>query len=169
MAKTQDFTAIMKDMMGAFPVDTTAMEGAFKSTASLNEKLSGVALEAAEKSAEISNKWTKDTLAKLTEMSKAKAEPADYAKAATDFASASAEVAAENLAAFAEIAKKVQTETVELLMAAGKDAAEEATAAVKKQPTTSPLQPRKRQLQSKKRPRSAPNPPIRCNRVGQVH
>ncbi|AXT25628.1 phasin, PhaP [Ruegeria sp. AD91A] len=132
MAKTQDFTAIMKDMMGAFPVDTTAMEGAFKSTASLNEKLSGVALEAAEKSAEISNKWTKDTLAKLSEMSKAKAEPADYAKAATDFASASAEVAAENMAAFAEIAKKVQTETVELLMAAGKDVAEETTAAVKK-------------------------------------
>lgn len=132
MAKTQDFTATLKDMMGAFPVDTTALEGAFKSTASLNEKLSGVALEAAEKSAEISNKWTKDTLSKLTEMSKAKAEPAEYAKAATDFASASAEVAAENMAAFAEIAKKLQTETVELLMAAGKEAAEEATVAVQK-------------------------------------
>jgi hypothetical protein len=132
MAKTQDFTATLKEMMGAFPVDTTALEGAFKSTASLNEKLSGVALEAAEKSAEISNKWTKDTLSKLTEMSKAKAEPADYAKAATDFASASAEVAAENMAAFAEIAKKLQTETVELLMAAGKEAAEDATAAVQK-------------------------------------
>ena len=132
MAKTQDFTATLKEMMGAFPVDTSALEGAYKSTATLNEKLSGVALEAAEKSAEISSKWTKDTLAKLTEMSKAKAEPADYAKAATDFASASAEVAAENLAAFAEIAKKVQSETVELLMAAGKEAAEDATAAVKK-------------------------------------
>jgi len=132
MAKTQDFTAIMKDVMGAFPVDTTAMEDAFKSTASLNEKLSGVALEAAEKSAEISNKWTKDTLAKLTEVSKAKTDPADYAKAATDFASASAEVAAENMAAFAEIAKKVQMDTVELIMAAGKDITEDATAAVKK-------------------------------------
>ena len=132
MAKTQDFTATLKDMMGAFPVDTTALEGAFKSTATLNEKLSGVALEAAEKSAEISNKWTKDTLAKLTEMSKAKADPADYAKAATDFASASAEVAAENMAAFAEVAKKVQSETVELMMAASKEATEEATAAVKK-------------------------------------
>jgi len=132
MAKTQDFTATLKEMMGAFPVDTTAMENAFKSTATLNEKLSGVALEAAEKSAEISSKWTKDTLAKLAEISKAKAEPADYAKAMTDFASASAEVAAENMAAFAEIAKKVQSETVELLMAAGKDAAEETTAAVKK-------------------------------------
>ncbi|MCR9126028.1 MAG: phasin family protein [Rhodobacteraceae bacterium] len=132
MAKTQDMTAMMKDMMGAFPVDTAAMEDAFKTTATLNEKLSHVALEAAEKSAEISSKWTKDTLAKLGEMSKAKAEPADYAKAMTDFASASAEVAAENMAAFAEIAKKVQMDTVELMMAAGKDMTEDATAAVKK-------------------------------------
>jgi len=132
MAKTQDFTAVMKDMMGAFPVDTASMEDAFKTTATLNEKLSGVALEAAEKSAEISNKWAKDTLAKLAEMSKAKADPADYAKSVTDFASASAEVAAENMAAFAEIAKKVQMDTVELMMAAGKDITEDATAAVKK-------------------------------------
>ncbi|WP_299354545.1 phasin family protein [uncultured Shimia sp.] len=132
MAKTQDMTAMLKDMMGAFPVDTSAMEDAFKNTASLNEKLTGVALDAAEKSSEISSKWTKDTLAKLADMSKAKAEPADYAKAMTDFASAQAEVAAENMAAFAEVAKKVQMETVELLMAAGKDVTEEATAAVKK-------------------------------------
>jgi uncharacterized protein YukE len=132
MAKTQDMTAVMKDMMGAFPVDTKAMEEAFKTTASLNEKLSSVALEAAEKSADLSSKWTKDTIAKFAEMAKAKSEPADYAKAMTDFASASAEVAAENMAAFAEIAKKVQVETVELMMAAGKDMQEDATAAVKK-------------------------------------
>ena len=135
MAKTQDFTAVMKVMMGSFPVDTGAMEDAFKTTASLNEKLSGVALDAAEKSAELSSKWTKETLSKLGDMSKAKAEPADYAKAMTDFASATAEVAAENMAAFAEIAKKVQMDTVELMMAVGKDMSEDATAAVKKATT----------------------------------
>ncbi|MCB1363166.1 MAG: phasin family protein [Rhodobacteraceae bacterium] len=132
MAKTQDYSAVMKDIMGAFPVDTTAFEGAFKNSAALNEKLSGVALDAAGKSVELSTKWTKDTLNKLSDLSKAKAEPADYAKAMTDFASASAEVASEHMAAFAEIAKKAQTETLELMMAAGKDATEEATAAVKK-------------------------------------
>lgn len=131
-AKAQDMTAMMKDMMGAFPVDTKAMDDAFKTTATLNEKLSGVALEAAEKSTEISAKWTKDTLTKLAEMSKAKAEPADYAKSMTEFASAQAEVTAENMAAFAEIAKKVQMDTVELMMAAGKDFSEDATAAMKK-------------------------------------
>ena len=132
MAKTQDFTATMKEMMGAFPVDTKAFEDAFKSQAEMSEKLSAVALDAAEKSADISTKWTQDTLAKMGDMSKAKAEPADYAKAVTDFASAQAEVAAENMAAFAEVAKKVQLETVELMMAAGKSASEDATAAVKK-------------------------------------
>ena len=133
MAKTtEDFTAMMKDMMGAFPVDTKAMEDAFKSQASMNEKLAAVALEAAEKSTELQATWTKDTLAKLADMTTAKEEPADYAKAVTDFASAQAEVAAENMAAFAEIAKKVQMDTVELLMAAGKDLQEETTAAVKK-------------------------------------
>ncbi len=133
MAKAaQDMTAMFKDVMGAFPIDTTAFEDAFKNSAALNEKLTAVALGAAEKSSEISTKWTKDTLAKLGDMSKAKEEPADYAKAMTDFASAQAEVAAENMAAFAEVAKKVQMETVELLMSAGKEATEEATAAVKK-------------------------------------
>ncbi|MGH1415002.1 MAG: phasin, PhaP [Pelagimonas sp.] len=132
MAQAQDFTAALKDALGAFPVDTKAMEDAFKSQATMNEKLAGVALEAAEKSSELSAAWTKDTLAKLADITAVKAEPADYAKAATDFASAQAEVAAENMAAFAEIAKKVQMDTVELLMAAGKDLQEDATAAVKK-------------------------------------
>ena len=99
MAKAQDMNTVMKDIMGAFPVDTKAMEDAFKNQAALSEKLSGVALDAAEKSAELSSKWTKETLAKMSDMTKAKAEPADYAKALTDFASANAEVAAENMAA----------------------------------------------------------------------
>ncbi|MHA6325410.1 phasin, PhaP [Roseivivax sp. CAU 1753] len=132
MAKQQDFTAMMKDMMGAFPVDTKSMEDAFKTQASLNEKLSGVALEAAEKSSELSAKWTRDTLAKMGDLAKAKAEPADYAKAITDFASAQAEVTSEHMAAFAEIAKKVQMDTVELMMAAGKDISEDASATFKK-------------------------------------
>jgi hypothetical protein len=126
------FAAVLKDMMGSFPVDTTAFLEAYKTQATLYEKLAGVALTAAEKSSDISSKWTKETLTKLADMSKAKAEPADYAKAVTDFASASAETAAENMAAFAEIAKKVQMDTVELLMAAGKDITEEASAAVQK-------------------------------------
>jgi len=131
-AKTQDFTAVMKDMMGAFPVDTKAMEDAFKTQTSLAEKMSAVAIDAAQKSTDLSAKWAADTLTKMQDMTKAKTDPADYAKSMTDFASTSAEAAAEHMAAFAEIAKKVQTETMELMMAAGKDMGEEMSAAAKK-------------------------------------
>lgn len=134
-AKTQDFTAVFKDMMGTFPVDTKAMEEAFKTQTTLAEKMSAVAIDAAGKSSELSAKWTQDTLSKIEAMSKAKAEPADYAKAMTDFASSSAEAAAEHMSAFAEIAKKVQTQTMELVLAAGKDMSEDMTAAAKKAST----------------------------------
>ena len=118
--------------MASFPVDASALQNAFKTQAAMGEKMSKVALEAAEKSTEITAKWAKDTLAKMGDLSKAKSEPTEYTKAATDFASAAAEMAAENMAAFAEVAKKVQMETVELMLAAGKDFSEDATAAVKK-------------------------------------
>jgi hypothetical protein len=132
MNKTQDFTKVMQDMMQAFPVDKNAFQGAFKSQAALSEKMAKVALAAAEKSNEISSKWTKETIAKVGALAQVKEEPADYSKAFSDFTSAAAEMAAENLAAFAEIAKKVQMETVELMMAAGKTATDDATAVVKK-------------------------------------
>lgn len=135
MTKTTDFTKVVQDMMAAFPVDTSAMQGAFKTQAAIGEKLSKVALEAAEKSTEITSKWTKDTIAKLADVTKAKTEPTEYTKSVTDFATAAAEMAAENMAAFAEVAKKVQMETVELMLAAGKDLSEDATAAVKKATT----------------------------------
>lgn len=130
--KTNDVTKMMQDMMASFPMDATAMQDAFKTQAALSEKMSKVALEAAEKSAEISAKYAKETIAKMGELAKVKDEPTDYTKAMTDFASAQAELVAENMAAYAEVAKKVQMETVELMLAAGKDFSEDATAAVKK-------------------------------------
>ena len=130
--KTQDYSKMMQDMLGSFPVDMSAVQDAFKTQAAFADKMSKVALEAAEKSTEISAKWTKDTLSKAGTVTKAKEEPADYGKAMTDFASSQAEMAAESMAAFAEVAKKVQMDTVELMMAAGKDIQEDAAKAVKK-------------------------------------
>ncbi len=129
---TNDMNKMMQDMMGAFPMDTKAMQDAFKTQAALGEKMSKVVLEAAGKSTDISSKFAKDTLTKMGEVATVKEEPTEYTKAVTDFASAQAEMTAETMAAFAEVAKKVQMETVELMLAAGKDISEDATAAVKK-------------------------------------
>ena len=96
MAKaTNDYTKMVKDMMGAFPVDTAVFQDSFKNQAAFADKLSKVALEAAEKSTEISAAWTKETLNKVGAVTTAKADPADYTKAMTDFASAQAEAGAE--------------------------------------------------------------------------
>ena len=131
-AANADFTKMMQDMVNMLPMDTKAMQDMFRSQAVLGEKMSKVVLEAAEKSTELSSKWTKETLAKLGDVSTVKDEPAAYGKAVSDFASASAEMAAEHMAAYAEIAKRVQMDTIELMLAAGKDASAEATAAVQK-------------------------------------
>jgi hypothetical protein len=129
---TQDYSKMMQDFMGAFPMDFSGVQESFKSYATFGEKMSKVALDAAEKSTEISSKWTLDTLNKIGNVATVKQEPTEYSKALTDFASAQAESTAETLAAFAEIAKKVQMESVELMLAAGKDVQEDATAAMKK-------------------------------------
>ena len=132
MANIGEMNKLMKDIMGNFPFDTVGIEKAFKNSALLNEKLLNVALEAAGKSTEISTDWAKNTFGKLQEMSVAKDEPGDYAKAMTEFASTQAEVTAEKVTAFSEVAKKVQMETVEIMMSAGKNMSEEASEAVKK-------------------------------------
>lgn len=133
MAKaTTDYTKMFSDMMGSFPMDMSAMEGAMKSSAAMTEKMTKLALDAADKSTEISTAWTKSTLSKMGDLSKTKEDPADYTKAMTEFASAQAESAAEHMSAYAEVAKKVQMDTIEMMLAAGKDMGEEASAAMKK-------------------------------------
>lgn len=135
MATNTDFTKMMQDMMAAMPMDMSAFNEAIKSQAAYSEKMSKVVLEAAEKSTEVSAAWTKATIAKVGDMTAAKKEPTEYAKSMSDFASAHAEMAAEHMAAFAEIAKRMQMDTVELMLAAGKEASAEATAAVQKATT----------------------------------
>ncbi|MEP2784495.1 MAG: phasin family protein [Pseudoruegeria sp.] len=132
MNTPNDFTKAFQDGLASLNVDTSAIEESFKSTAALAEKMSKISLAAAEQSAELQSKWTKDTLAKIGAASGAKTEPADMGKAVSDFASSSAESATENMTAFAEILKKVQLETVELLMSAGKEMGEDAQSAMQK-------------------------------------
>ena len=132
MTQTPDITAMFKDMMGKLPIDMSAFEDAFKTQAVFGEKISAVALEAVMKSSEISSAWTKASLEKVADLSKPNADPASAAQTLTDFASSSVEIAAENMSAIASIAKKIQFDSAELMMTAGKGVSAEETAAMKK-------------------------------------
>lgn len=126
MAKTPDYTKNFQDMMSNFPIDTSSMQDAFRSQTALTERMTRAALSAAERSTEISAQWAKDSIARVGELASTKEDPSDYAKAMSDFASASAEMTAEHMAAFAEVAKKLQMDTVDLMLSAGKDMASDA-------------------------------------------
>ena len=99
----------------------------FKNSAQYNAKFYQVALDAARESAELTQAWTKDAINKAEKLAVVKDEPADYAKASADFVTGQLQSAPEHVAEFAEIAKKVQTKTVELMMAAGTELQAEVT------------------------------------------
>ena len=61
-AKAQDYTKAFNDFVSAFPIDLSAYQDAFKTSAALNEKIASVALDAAEKSNEVSSKWLRTRL-----------------------------------------------------------------------------------------------------------
>lgn len=143
MSKMPDFAKTLQDMMGALPMDAASLQNAFKMQATIGEKMAKVALQAAEKSAEISSNWTKETLARMASISSAKDDSADYAKSFNDFAAASAESVTANMAAFAEVAKKMQADTIELMLAATKEAREGATSAMKQPAADVSVTPRK--------------------------
>ncbi|MBV0893361.1 phasin family protein [Paracoccus sp. Z118] len=126
MAKTPDFTQAFQNMMSNFPTDNSGISETFKTQTALGEKMSRVALEAAERSTEVSAQWARDAISRLGELSTAKDQPADYAKAMSDFATAAAEIASQHMSAYAEIAKKVQMDTVDIMLNAGKDVAADA-------------------------------------------
>lgn len=131
-AQAKDSTAAVNEALAALPIDVKAIEEAFKATAAMNEKLAGVALGAAEKTNEIAFGTNKEAIAALLEVGKANVEPADYAKALTDFAQFTGEQVAKNFSFYAEIAREAQAEAVELMVAAGKDASNEAAAVLQK-------------------------------------
>lgn len=132
MMKTPDFNKSMQDMMQNMPVDTSSVKDAFRTQSQLGERMTRVALQAAERSTEISAEWAKDTISRMGELAAVKDQPADYAKAMSAFATAATELASQHMAAFAEVAKRVQMDTVDLMLTAGKDIAEDAQQAADK-------------------------------------
>ena len=132
MSNLGDMNKLMKDMMGNFPFDTVAIEKAVKKSASLNEKLANLALDAAGTSTEISTSWANETFDKLRVTAEAKDASVDYGKAMVDFWSAQTEMTTKKMELFSDVLKKAQMETVELMVSAGKDMTKDASEALKK-------------------------------------
>ena len=130
MAATTDFTRLFQDMVPAFSMDPAAFRTMFEKQAAFGEKLTKIAFDAAERSCELQSKLNREALSRLSEVTRARTEPADYTRAASEFATKSREIASDSIAAYAEIAKKAQMETVELLLGATKTMQDNVSSAV---------------------------------------
>lgn len=131
MAATIDFTRLVQEMTSAFKMAPATLQDAFAKQAAFGEKLSKIAFDAAERSCDLQAKMSRETLSKLSELTRARSDVSDYSKAASDLAAQGGEMASDTMAAFAEIAKKAQLETVELMISATKTLQDSAGAAVK--------------------------------------
>ena len=125
MAKTQDFTAFFKDLPVAF--DTGAVTDAWKFAAAFGERFSAIALDAAGQSTDITTNTVKETLTQLRNVTRVQDEPADYAKAVTDFGTAQTDLLKAHFDALGAVAKQAQGDAAELLQTTGKQVAEQGT------------------------------------------
>lgn len=127
MAKKQDVTSFFKDTPFAF--DAGAANDVLKTWGTFAERFSNIAVAAAGKSADITANSVKATLAGLRDVTKAQAEPADYAKVVGEFATAQAERAKADFEALGEVAKVAQKDATELFVTTGERVAEQSTKA----------------------------------------
>ena len=116
MQNVNDFTKPWADMFAQNPLIPASYSDAGRKFAATGEALAATAFKAAEGSAELTGKWALETMARMKGVYAAKDEVADYTQAAKEFASASVESAAENIAAYTEIAKRAQVETAEIFL-----------------------------------------------------
>ena len=117
----------LKQWLQSFGLDEKGLSSSAKNMATLNEKLTKAALSAAEKSAEVSGNWTREMLDQMASGSGAELSPAQRAEAATRVSSEIVETSTRNMNEYADIARKLQMETMALLINASKGKTEEAS------------------------------------------
>lgn len=132
MAGTQDMNKFFKDFMASLPMDTSIFDDAVEKQLATSRKYYDLWLGLAEKSNTVSYKWATETIAKMQEAPRYDGDPSIYAKSIGDFVSEQADVATENFAAYAEIAKKAQMDSLSLFLSTAKEVQTETVSAVKK-------------------------------------
>ena len=118
----EQFSKFMPDFANATPL---------KAFTDLSAKYREVAVEALNKNVELTTAWMKDAAKDATTLLTAEAQPTAYAKKAGEVAHAAFQDIPARLFAYAEVAKKAQTEIFDSVVALTPKAVEEAAAAVK--------------------------------------
>ena len=133
MFNFDDYTKAFENYLSKTPFNYDEI---MKSTNENNSKFAKIAFNSAQKNLEISQAWAKETLIGLKTFSNTQPKPDDFLKASTDYITEQAQKSPKYLAEFAEIAKKTQLETIELLMSVSKEAKDGMSKATQPKKTT---------------------------------
>jgi len=118
----EQFTKMMPDFANAAPL---------KAFADITTKYREVAVEAMNKNVELTTAWMKDAAKDATTLLTAEAQPTAYAKKAGEVAQAAMQDLPARLFAYAEVAKKAQTDLFDTVVAVTPKVVEEAAAQTK--------------------------------------
>jgi hypothetical protein len=118
----EQFTKFMPDFANAAPL---------KAFTDMQAKYRAVAIEALNKNVELTTAWMTDAAKDATTLLTPEAQPTAYAKKAGELAQATMQDIPARLFAYAEVAKKAQTELLDTVVSLTPKAVEEATATVK--------------------------------------
>ncbi len=102
-----------------------ANAGPFKAATDIAAKYREVTLEVLNKNVELTTAWMKDAAKDATTLMTVEGQPNDYAKKAGEVATAAMQDLPSRLFAYAEVAKKAQTELFETVVAVTPKAVEE--------------------------------------------
>lgn len=118
----EQFTKFMPDFANAAPL---------KAFTDITMKYREVAVEALNKNVELTTAWMKDAAKDATTLLTAEAQPTAYAKKAGEVAQAAMQDLPARLFAYAEVAKKAQTDLFDTVVAVTPKVVEEAAAQTK--------------------------------------
>ena len=118
----EQFTKFMPDFVNAAPM---------KAFTEMSAKYREVAVEALNKNVELTTAWMKDAAKDATTLMTAEVQPTAYAKKAGEVAQAAMQDIPARLFAYAEVAKKAQTDLLDTVVALTPKAVEEAAAQTK--------------------------------------
>ena len=116
---TQNTQTAMFDIQSLF--DPKGSQDLFETMASMNERMTAIFVDAGTRSVEIMTATTKQSLSNLRDVAQVREEPADYAKAYSEFAQKQMDLLKRSAQDVGEVTQKAGTETQELTSEVGEE------------------------------------------------
>ena len=107
----------MTNLPGFVPFDADAFNKTVNNSADWSKKVADTTLRMFQESSAISQGWALQSIDRYSKLAEIQSDPTTYARALTEFTTDGLKTATTQFAAYAEIARKTQSEYLDILLA----------------------------------------------------